>query len=810
MPPSQHKPFWLEHDNFFLVPVCHYKMEFAREVRRSFLAVQPQRVAVELPQFLAAPLEQAVRRLPKLSTLVYQTDPITYELNSIPEPILEQLILELIVHPDTESPTEDPFELLARLLSGAYTSENPALSPDRLKEQLLEGAIAQGAGVRDTMLLPVESTDAFVEATRSALEAGLPWHCIDMASQNYGQHLDYVPDSTSLTATGLGAFWGVWRHLSHPDPDPIDQMREAHMAQNLQMLRRLYPEDKILVVLGLTHVEPVLRYLQSGEAPLAAAPDFTPDVQVVQPDLNSVRTYSLEMPYVITLYELQRNGPGPDEDAWRGPATPPEAPPEDPRKSLSGVEPGQLVASLESMLGLRRRPTTQLPPKQKRALARYLRGLTEEPAALFQLLSQIGANKAPDQLHLPEVAPPPQMRAFTFRQVVDRRGQLLGLYEKALQDAGGEVLDRQRMLQTLVATASDFYTENTGDHLAPWQVQVLYQFSRNYARLKGRLLPDTYELTMSARGVADDNYSYELWDLATFHAWAPGEDEASDVPVMHMDPETFTINGEQMKRWRFHRKMPRRRLPGLVRQRDKEKDPGEWADPFEEGTLCSYPPEDLVIEDYARYLQKRAIQQLSLEKSRVEPFTTSLLDGIDMRETLRNWHEKTLYVRESRRVHGGVGAVILIFDEDDSNDRYPWRMTWHGEHSQESDMAFYATPVTHKIVGPGIARCEYGGLLMTYPNRRLADVWNDPMYADCRSKAEVLTMAALDYGEDRHVVYVAAKPPRSHFRSLASRLGKKIVYLPIGSLSPQSIQRIRVFHVLSGHQVRKVAKDYIW
>ena len=41
-------------------------------------------------------------------------------------------------------------------------------------------------------------------------------------------------------------------------------------------------------------------------------------------------------------------------------------------------------------------------------------------------------------------------------------------------------------------------------------------------------------------------------------------------------------------------------------------------------------------------------------------------------------------------------------------------------------------------------------------------------------------------------------------------LGKRIVYLPIGSLSPQSIQKIRIFHVLSDHQKRKIAKDYIW
>ena len=68
----------------------------------------------------------------------------------------------------------------------------------------------------------------------------------------------------------------------------------------------------------------------------------------------------------------------------------------------------------------------------------------------------------------------------------------------------------------------------------------------------------------------------------------------------------------------------------------------------------------------------------------------------------------------------------------------------------------------------------------------------------------------IDYCVERHVVYVAAKPPRTFLRTIAGRLGKKIVYIPLGQLSPVSLKRIRVFHVLSGHRLRQIAKDYIW
>lgn len=46
-------------------------------------------------------------------------------------------------------------------------------------------------------------------------------------------------------------------------------------------------------------------------------------------------------------------------------------------------------------------------------------------------------------------------------------------------------------------------------------------------------------------------------------------------------------------------------------------------------------------------------------------------------------------------------------------------------------------------------------------------------------------------------------------RSLAERFGKKIVYIPLGDLSPLTLKQVRVFHVLDGHTVRAWAGDYV-
>ena len=99
-------------------------------------------------------------------------------------------------------------------------------------------------------------------------------------------------------------------------------------------------------------------------------------------------------------------------------------------------------------------------------------------------------------------------------------------------------------------------------------------------------------------------------------------------------------------------------------------------------------------------------------------------------------------------------------------------------------MAFYSTFPFDNLVGPGIGRAEYGGFLMSLPPRRMYDVWQDADYEFAESKSERLLLAALDYSIHHYVVYVAAHPPRSIFKTIASRAGRTIIYIPIGQLSP--------------------------
>ena len=370
-----------------------------------------------------------------------------------------------------------------------------------------------------------------------------------------------------------------------------------------------------------------------------------------------------------------------------------------------------------------------------------------------------------------------------------------------------ELVDRPRVQFDLLKEAEKEYVKNTGDSVEYWQRRMMARFTRNLASINGDLVAGVFDLTVAARSVVDDNYAYEVWQTANRY---PAQKPTSDLL------ETVNLSGEEVwintKKLRLRRRLPRpkqRLVPRALKKRKKEKFEGEWARQTDGNAICSYPPEDLVIEDYGRFLKRKAKSMLSEERSRTEPFTTSILDGIDLRETIRNWHEGKIYVRQLDRIAGEVGAVVVIFDED-RDDRYQYLTTWLGEHQNESDMAFYSTYPFEHLVGPGIGRAEYGGFLMTLPPRRMIDVWSDPDYDFAQNKPERLLLAALDYSTQQYVVYVAAKPPRSIFRSIAAHLNRRIVYVPIGALNPAKVKKIRVVHVLDSYERRDQAKEYIW
>ncbi len=368
--------------------------------------------------------------------------------------------------------------------------------------------------------------------------------------------------------------------------------------------------------------------------------------------------------------------------------------------------------------------------------------------------------------------------------------------------------DRTRLVPVAWDVASSSWSAHSRRPIHRWQRRVFFDFARRYARVQGILVPSLYECVVAARGVADDNLAWEMFDVLRCYPW---QREASDIETATVDGESLDLGTRTVRfRRRFFR-VKQRPVEIPVRQRaETPEDPGEWIEGFGTNHICSYPPEDIRIEDYGRFLQQKVLSLLAAERTRIEPFTSSLLDGVDLRETIRNAHEGRVYVREQLRAPGKAGSVVVVFDRDLTNERYPFAMTWLGEHDQESDMAFYASDPTEQVVGPGIMRAVYGGFMLTMPRGRLLDIWHDPDYRMAREKAEVLLMAAVDYSPERLIVHLAPDPPSSRLHQYAAVQSKAIVHIPIGSMSPTALDRIRTVHLLAGYHIRERAGAYIW
>ncbi len=396
------------------------------------------------------------------------------------------------------------------------------------------------------------------------------------------------------------------------------------------------------------------------------------------------------------------------------------------------------------------------------------------------------------------------------REIMTEMPCLAAAYEHARSKGNPDELDRLKINSGLIEIAKKSHWKNNKEELSRSQTKILNKFARNYALLSGQLVPNFYQLIVAARGAADDNFSYEVWEKGSEYPW---QTEEPGLPILRLKGEDLFLDH---RRIRFHRQlktMRRRLIPVPVRKKKREKYPGQWRESFKGFSICSYPPEDVVIEGYGQYLQKKAIEIKSEENTRIVPFTCSMMEGLDIRETIRDWTSGKVYVKEEKPLTGKVGSVVVIFDPDfpdeEGKDDFPWCVTWLGEHDQESDMAFYSTPAGAVMDGPAISRCQYGGFMLTYPPLRVYDIWRDPFFDMARNKPERLLMAALDYSIEKHVVYVAATPPSGRCRSIAAHLGKKIIYLPIGTFSPVTLKKIRQFHVLDGHHVRKYARQYI-
>jgi len=334
---------------------------------------------------------------------------------------------------------------------------------------------------------------------------------------------------------------------------------------------------------------------------------------------------------------------------------------------------------------------------------------------------------------------------------------------------------------------------------------------RKWLSFKGELLPDMYHLVAAARAALDEDFAYHVHEYLADYAWA---NDPMDPSAVILNEDNLMFHGHKIV---LHKRL-RTLFPSAKKYKMKAVSGAKWkehlkrnwetADP-NEVDICSYPPEDVEVERWGEALIKHADHLLQSAQSHTEPFVADFGAGPDIRETLRRFYEKRIYVRT--REQGGLdfGSVVVIFDEDEDFEHYPFQMTWLGEHSQESDMAFYSTLPGSQVVGPGISRMEHGGFVMSYPPMRMFDIWMDRSFDFVPSRHERLLVAGIAYSEKPGIVYVARKPPPTRWKKLAKSMGRRLVYIPLGSLNPIHVKRMRTFHMLQNKGIRNIAHEFL-
>jgi len=375
--------------------------------------------------------------------------------------------------------------------------------------------------------------------------------------------------------------------------------------------------------------------------------------------------------------------------------------------------------------------------------------------------------------------------------------------------------DKIEHIRKILLKAKYDYEEEFKEFVDLHKLKTLFQYSRNLSLTEMRLLPNLYQLLIAAKNIIDDDYAWKVLEKATKY---PHNDESDKYETLKMSIEgAYDPSGRYIKLQRHHPYTYGKEKEVPLKKKPEEKYPGEWRDKWEEGKdyTVSWPPEDILEEDYFAFIRKKTIKNLKNQRIKIEEFKSSLMDGIAIKETIRNWaFKKKIYVKNIQQIQGKIDTIVVIFDKDDGEvEKYPYKLTWWAEHDRESDMAFYSTNPGDYVIGPGITHVEVGGLLSIFPAiflRSIFDPYMDYEYKDTQNKAERLLKTAIIYSKERYIAYVAKEPPRKYFYSLAGIKNRELVYIPIDNFSKDSLKTIKHIHILAGRDKRKIAHNYIF
>lgn len=386
---------------------------------------------------------------------------------------------------------------------------------------------------------------------------------------------------------------------------------------------------------------------------------------------------------------------------------------------------------------------------------------------------------------------------------------ITNLYENARSELTDDAnLSIDGVKELLISSRANYQAEyrNRARKITPKLLTQCLKYTRNLTLIHHRMTPQLSTIITAAQQVAGDGYALHVLEKAKDYRFL----RDLELPEVRVGIDHVAFNEDDI--------LPAvNRLPGpplmwceleLVPKPDRTQQ-NEWTQKWNPFSQCSWPPEDDLIENFRQTVFDRAQEVMGEDLARTEKFTTSVKDGIDIRDTVRHWYDGEIYVKVLPPSRGKLDCAVMLFDSPADPRDYGWRTTWFAEHQEESTLAFFATDFTKEPVGPGICQATYGGAMFLFPPRPIPDIWNDPRLDFTTTLEERLLAAACLHSECPHIALVSPGIPGPAWRFLARRYKKSWVHLPLSRFSDETVQQLRMVHVLNGKEVRSYAADFI-
>ncbi|MEL7496850.1 MAG: hypothetical protein AAFN77_04525 [Planctomycetota bacterium] len=418
------------------------------------------------------------------------------------------------------------------------------------------------------------------------------------------------------------------------------------------------------------------------------------------------------------------------------------------------------------------------------------------------------AIQSPEHESVEEVAQY-QVEPDTFYFLLGELPLITGLYEQARSELESDDNLSIDGVKELLLLSRDTYVDeykNRARKITPKLLSQCLKYIRNLSLIENRFTPQLTSIVTAAKQVAGDGYALHVLQNAKNYKYAT----ALGLPEVRMAVDRAAFPDDDV--------MPSfSRLPGppvvlthieLI-PKPEEKQIRDWKQKWNPYSQCSWPPEDTIIENFRQSVFDRAKEVMGADLAQTEKFTTSLKDGIDIRDTVRHWYDGDIYVKVLPPNKGRLDCSVMLFDAPADPREYPWRTTWFAEHKEESTLAFFATNFADQPVGPGICLANYGGAMFLFPPVQIPDIWSDPRLEFATTLEEQLLGAACLHSECPHIALVSAAPPGPAWKQIAKRFKKQWVHLPLSRFSDSTVQQLRMVHVLNGKDVRSYAADFI-